>query len=159
VGTLWPVHEITLFENQLWGVPTRFVATGHPYAPERVGAIGAMELQNFNLIIDYKHKKITAHPVNEVPILSANTLKLYSGNFSSSDLPLNITLEVKGGLLYLRPEGQNSLPLTRRDERRFLFTPMNLQVIFSANEGEAVDYNSFTLDEKGKRFQYNRNSD
>lgn len=49
-GTMWPVHELEVFEHRLLGLPTKFIPSGHPYDSDRPGHIESRELQYFDKV-------------------------------------------------------------------------------------------------------------
>ncbi len=156
IGTMWPVHELEVFGHRLLGIPTKFIPSGHPEDSNRKGHIGAKELQYFDLAIDYTNKRVAVRPIFKYFSLSPETLVFYTGEFLSNDLPLEVMLEEKGGLLYFQASGQSTLPLIASSRVEFKFEPADISITFSETVDGKLDYTSFFLRQNGKEYRYEK---
>ncbi len=86
--------------------------------------------------------------------LDVETLKTYEGDFSSSKLPLKISVKVTDGQLTAQATGQNPFPLTAISETEFKFDAAGIVMIF----GDKVDgkYTTFILKQGGQQFPYTK---
>ena len=88
--------------------------------------------------------------------LSEKELKKYEGEFSSKLLPLKITLKVKDGQLYGQATGQSAFPLTPFSKTKFKFEPAGIVIEFAKDDSGKILYNSFILNQAGRKFPYER---
>jgi len=98
----------------------------------------------------------------EIPDFSAKPIAInkkklakYEGVFSSSDLPLKITLKADGNQLTAQATGQSKIPLTAYNEAEFRFETAGIVVLFEM-EGNKVDYTTFTLKQGGGSFKFTK---
>lgn len=75
-------------------------------------------------------------PTFKTVALSAATLNSYAGVYSSAQMPLKITVTVKGNLLYAQATGQGEFPLEAIDETNFQFTQAGIKMSFDATKNE-----------------------
>lgn len=158
-GKMWPVHQIRVLGHKLRAIPMAFIPGGHPRQRDRAGFVGARELKYFDLVIDYTNHNVAARLVEKQVVLSKDILNLYAGAYSSEDLPLKTTLNERGGLLYIRFEGQDALPLINSSISKFVFEPMKLSILFPENEDGLIDYTTFIFEQDGARYSYKRNQE
>ena len=60
------------------------------------------------------------------------TLKQYAGVYTSAQLPLKITITLKGKTLYAQATGQNEFPLDAANETTFEFAQAGIVMVFNA---------------------------
>jgi CubicO group peptidase (beta-lactamase class C family) len=89
-------------------------------------------------------------PVFTVFKTSPEELILLTGNYSSAQIPLKITISVKDGTLYGQATGQPSFPLEANAKNVFKFEQAGITMTFSPEKGE------FILEQGGGRFIYTR---
>lgn len=157
IGFAWPIHELEIFDHRLFGLPTRFIQADHSDDPIQFGNIGERELTNFDLLFDYSQKRVAGRPIREFFALDTETLELYSGDFSSEDIPLKISIEARGGLLYFQVSGQNSIPLISESQTDFVFNPMGIAFAFSETESGELDYSNFVFKQNERQYSFSRN--
>uniref|UniRef100_UPI004049522B serine hydrolase domain-containing protein n=1 Tax=Flavobacterium sp. TaxID=239 RepID=UPI004049522B len=78
--------------------------------------------------------------------INPETIKAYSGVYSSKDIPLKITVFEKKGDLLAQATGQSSFPLTQKNENTFIFQAANIELEFGEN--------SFILKQAGQKFNF-----
>jgi CubicO group peptidase (beta-lactamase class C family) len=91
----------------------------------------------------------------EIPIfnsvsLSNEELKKYSGEYSSPQIPLKLTISVKNNTLIAQGEGQPSFPLETKGNNRFINDMIGLELIFNPSKNE------MTLNQGGGSFIFTR---
>lgn len=80
----------------------------------------------------------------------------YCGIFSSSDLPLKITLSVKENTLFAQATGQSAFPLTPVSETEFRFDAAGLVILFNQLDNGSVNYLQFAMKQAGRKFTYKK---
>lgn len=80
--------------------------------------------------------------------INATLIAKYSGTYGSKDIPLKITIFEKKGELLAQATGQNSFPLTLKDEKTFIFPQAGIEIIF--------DDNNFILNQGGGKFMFEK---
>ncbi len=155
-GILWPIHNLEIMGFDNYGIPIRFISSGHSYDQSREGYLGLNELESFDLLIDYTHHRFGLRLRRERFIIGEADLEMYEGTYSSSDISHDVTLERRRNLLYCTAQGQNSLPLTTISEVEFRFKPADITVIFEKDTNGDVDYTTYTLHQNKKKFVYKR---
>lgn len=70
----------------------------------------------------------------------------YSGNYTSKDIPLQLTVFEKNGELMAQATGQGAFPLTIQNEKTFVFSNSGIEIVF--------DTNSLTLKQGGMKFNF-----
>lgn len=88
--------------------------------------------------------------------LNLEELKKYEGEFSSNLLPLKITLKVEGSQLYGQATGQSAFPLTPFSRTEFRFEQAGIIIKFTQENNGKIQYNSFILNQGGKKFPYEK---
>jgi hypothetical protein len=86
-------------------------------------------------------------PFPSFETIDPETIKKYSGIYSSKDIPLKITIFEKNGELLAQATGQSSFPLTQKNENTFIFQAARIELEF----GEK----SFILHQGGQKFTFN----
>jgi D-alanyl-D-alanine carboxypeptidase len=105
--------------------------------------------------VPYELPDLSAQPIE----LSAEQLAAYAGTYASptaaeSGGPATLRLWVKDGQLLGGPTEENAIPLTPFSPTTFRFDPAGLVLEFGA--AEAGTYRSFTLQQRGREFVYER---
>ena len=80
--------------------------------------------------------------------IDAAELAKITGNYSSKELPLKITISEKKGDLIAQATGQSAFPLTFKEEKTFIFAPAGIEMIFGEN--------SFVLKQGGMSFNFSK---
>jgi len=83
----------------------------------------------------------------------AKLLPLYEGTFSSTQIPLKITLKENEGSLSAQATGQSAFPLTPFNEYEFRFEQGGIVFQFAKKDGK-VDYTTFDLLQGGQKFTF-----
>ena len=86
-------------------------------------------------------------PFPSFETINPETIKKYSGTYSSNDIPLKITVFGKDGELLAQATGQSSFPLTQKNQNTFVFQAARIELEF----GEK----SFILHQGGQKFTFN----
>jgi len=121
------------------------------YPSEKVGISLIVNGDNFNrndimigiLSIYYK----LPFPFPSFETINPETIKKYSGIYSSKEIPLKITIFGKNEELLAQATGQNSFPLTQKNKNTFVFQAARIELEF----GEK----SFILHQGGQKFTFN----
>jgi len=99
----------------------------------------------------------------EIPDLAAPDFKLsheelekYQGEYSSTQLPLKISLKVEDGQLFGQATGQSAFPLTPFSETEFRFESAGIIIEFAKDSDGAVQTDAFILNQGGQKFSYKR---
>ena len=104
----------------------------------------------------YFNRPFTLPDFDAEPItLSAKTLAKYQGVFTSNDLPIKITLELKGEQLIAQATGQGPIPLTPFSETEFRYEQAGINITFT-KEGKKMDYGTFTLKQGSGKFTFTK---
>lgn len=82
--------------------------------------------------------------------VSSGDLDKFSGEFTSSEIPLDIKIFKKENVLYAQATGQPSFPLTATAKNEFVFEQAGVKIIF------AEDGKTMTMQQGGKDFYYKR---
>jgi CubicO group peptidase (beta-lactamase class C family) len=122
------------------------------YPTEKVGISLIVNGDNFNrndimigiLSIYYK----LPFPFPSFETINPETIKKYSGVYSSKDIPLKITISGKNGELLAQATGQSSFPLTQKNENTFVFQAARIELEFSEK--------SFILHQGGQKFNFTK---
>lgn len=88
------------------------------------------------------------YPFPNFDKIDDSLLQKYVGIYSSSEIPLKITISVKDGELIAQATGQSSFPLTPKSETEFVFQTAGIEMIF--------DENKFTLKQGGQKFKFTK---
>lgn len=120
------------------------------YPREKVGVSLIVNGDNFNsndimigiLSIYYK----LPFPFPSFETINPETIKKYEGVYSSKDIPLKITIFGKNGELLAQATGQNSFPLTQKNENTFVFQAARIEIEFGKK--------SFILLQGGQKFSF-----
>jgi len=88
--------------------------------------------------------------------LSAEDLKKYEGEYSSESFPLKISLTLKDNVLFAQATGQPEFPLTPFSKTEFRFEMAKLVIHFGTDDKGEVQYTSFTLNQGGQSFPFER---
>jgi D-alanyl-D-alanine carboxypeptidase len=83
-------------------------------------------------------------------VLSSEELERYVGTYSSEQIPLKITVTVKGKQLIAQATGQPELVLEATDVNTFEFRQVNAVFVFDADKG------GLQLKQSGQTFQFKR---
>lgn len=89
------------------------------------------------------------YPFPNFAKLDAESIKKYSGNFASKDIPLKITVFEKDGSLAAQATGQPSFPLTYSSEDVFVFAQAGIEIEFTSNT-------TFVLKQGGAKFNFTK---
>ncbi|HKK45339.1 MAG TPA: serine hydrolase domain-containing protein [Balneolaceae bacterium] len=96
-----------------------------------------------------------------IPTLAHKEIKLnrkemqkYVGDYSSSQLPINIKVFVEDNTLKAQASGQSSFPLTATSKTTMRFDPAGIVMEFDNLKGES--YQQFTLEQNGGNFVFKR---
>ncbi len=82
--------------------------------------------------------------------LTANELEQYLGEYSSTQMPLKITILKKDVQLYAQATGQGAFPLTAVEKDRFRFDEGGVKVDFDPAKGQ------FTITQRGTSFLFTK---
>jgi len=88
--------------------------------------------------------------------LDKNELKKYEGEFSSTAIPIGITLKIEGDQLYGQGTGQPPFPLTPFSESEFRFEEAGITITFETDNSGTVQYDAFTLSQGGGKFPFKK---
>ncbi len=88
-------------------------------------------------------------PISE-EILSKIDYEALTGEYSSEQLPLDISVFVKDRILQAQASGQGAFPISAESENVFVFKPAGISMEFKPEE------NSFILNQGGGRYLYNK---
>ena len=94
-------------------------------------------------------KKAGAHEPPPPFAVDAAVLASYTGTYRSEQMPIEVKMSVKEGVLSLQPVGQNELALKALSATRFVFAPGQLEVEFDGAD-------SFTLKSCGGTFKFKK---
>lgn len=99
-----------------------------------------------------------------IPTLAYKEIKLnrkemqkYVGDYSSSQLPIDIKVFIEDGLLKAQASGQSAFPLTATSKTTMRFDPAGLVMEFDDFKGKK--YQQFTLEQNGGSFIFKRSRD
>ena len=88
--------------------------------------------------------------------LDLEGLKNYEGVFSSTLLPLKITLKVQGDQLYGQTTGRSPFPLAPFSKTEFRCEQAGIIIEFAKDNKGNVQYNSFIIKQGGGTFPYEK---
>lgn len=94
-----------------------------------------------------KYERLPEFTVIEV---SPDELDKYAGVYSSSQVPISITVKREGGKLFGQGSGQPPFPLEATAKNTFKFEPAGIVMVFNP------DYNSFILEQGGGKLTFTR---
>ncbi|MES2484509.1 MAG: serine hydrolase domain-containing protein [Bacteroidota bacterium] len=80
--------------------------------------------------------------------VDAKILEGYMGNYTSADLPLDITIMYENGQLFAQATGQDALPLEAESDTEFTFKSADINITFKPN--------AFSLEQHGATYGYTR---
>jgi len=80
--------------------------------------------------------------------LEKSEIATFIGNYSCKDLPIKITISEKEGNLMAQATGQPSFELVYKEEKKFIFAPAGIEMIFGEN--------SFVLKQGGMSFNFTK---
>ena len=121
------------------------------YPTEKVGISLIVNGDNFNAndimigVLSMYYKMPFPFPSFET--INPETIKKYSGTYSSKEIPLKITIFEKNGELLAQATGQSSFPLTQKNENTFIFQAARIELEFSDK--------TFILHQGGQKFTFN----
>lgn len=75
-------------------------------------------------------------------------LQNYVGTYTSSDIPLKISITVNDGELIAQATGQPSFPLTPKSDTEFVFQTAGVEIVFEENK--------FILKQGGQKFKFTK---
>lgn len=104
-------------------------------------------------LLDAWHGKNVKIPDFTSVTLSEEHLQQFTGEYSSEDLPLDISVWVEDGNLMAQATGQGTIPLDAESETRFRFDQAGLVMDFA--EGDPAP-TSFVLFQAGQEFIFQR---
>ncbi|HLK65698.1 MAG TPA: ankyrin repeat domain-containing protein [Bryobacteraceae bacterium] len=81
--------------------------------------------------------------------VDAAVLQSYVGSFRSDQLPVEVKISIKEGVLYLQASGQQELATKTLSATRFAFVPARLEIEFDSAD-------SFTLKQGGASFKFKK---
>lgn len=93
-------------------------------------------------------------PVFSNVVVNENKLIAYEGNYSSTDLPLQINISANGTVLSAQATGQPKIDLDAESETVFKFDRAGLKIIFKKDN---ENINEFTLEQGGGKFLFKKN--
>lgn len=105
-------------------------------------------------VIDAATMKEVEIPLFSEIELSKEQLAKYSGLYTSSEIPLTITITNKDGRIVLQASGQQAFVLETDSEAEFSLAALGLVIQFDAILGS--QYQSFTLRQGGGEFTFTR---
>jgi len=79
-------------------------------------------------------------------VVDAKILEGYTGNYTSADLPLDITIMYENGQLFGQATGQDPLPLEAKSDTEFTFESAGITIKFKPD--------AFTLEQHGATYKY-----
>jgi D-alanyl-D-alanine carboxypeptidase len=89
--------------------------------------------------------------------LTADQIALYTGEYSSEEMPLTISLFEQGGRLMAQASGQGAFPLHAVNEKVMKFDPAGIEILFDGKEGQR--FYGFTLKQMGQQYHFSRNQE
>jgi D-alanyl-D-alanine carboxypeptidase len=92
---------------------------------------------------------------NAKPIaIGKESLRYYTGTYTSSHHPLDIDLSTKGDQLFGRATGQSAFPLTPYSNTEFRFDPAGIIIKFKTDDKGKVQFDSFVFSQGGRSFLF-----
>ncbi len=107
-------------------------------------------------LLDAWHGKDVTIPDFTSVTLSEEHLRQFTGEYSSEDLPIDISVWVEDGNLMAQATGQGTIPLDAESETRFRFDQAGLVMDFA--EGDPAP-TSFVLFQAGQEFIFQRKAE
>ncbi len=104
---------------------------------------------------DYELPDFTAQKI-ELPV---EQLEQYSGNYTSEQFPLAISIRVENGVLTGQATGQRSFPLDAYSETEFRFDPVGIIIHFDAEVEATPPFSSFVLHQAGQKYTFKRQAE
>lgn len=87
--------------------------------------------------------------------VSEDLLKRYEGTYASQQIPLKISVTVKGGELVIQGTGQPAIPVVASSETEFRADVVSAEFIFSQSEADS-EFDRLQLKQGGAEIQFER---
>lgn len=105
-------------------------------------------------VVDLAAKKTVELPLFSEIELTEAQLERYPGLYTSTELPLKITITIKNGKISLQASGQQAITLDTDSETEFALPALGLSIVFNGLIGS--QYQSFILRQSGGEFKFTR---